>query len=121
MDSFGALDMAFTFPMKMMSALNETLAMQLHYAKLPVPLREFRFHPTRRYRFDFCWAEQSLAAEVNGGTWIQGRHNRGSSIKAEYDKLNAAVLNGWRVLLFTGEHIKTGEALNVIEEALKHG
>ena len=104
-----------------MSALNETLAMQLHCAKLPEPGREFRFQDNRKWRFDFAWPDEKIAAEVNGGTWIQGRHNRGSSIKAEYDKLNAAVLGGWRVLLFTAEHIKTGEALNVIEEALKHG
>jgi len=100
------------------SALEETLATHIHFAGLPEPEREFRFHPVRRWRFDFAWPDRKLAAEVDGGTWVGGRHSRGAGAKNDCDKQNAATALGWRVLRFTTDHIKTGEALEQIEAAL---
>jgi len=81
--------------------------------------REYRFSPPRRWRFDFAYPARMLAVEVDGGTWVQGRHNRGAGMKADAEKMNAAALAGWRVLRFTREHIKSGEALDLIELALR--
>lgn len=38
-----------------MSLGEETLLLQLRALKLPAPEREYRFHPGRRWRFDFAW------------------------------------------------------------------
>lgn len=101
-----------------MSDLEELLAFQLRAAKIEYE-REYRFHDTRRWRFDFAFLHRKLAAEIDGGGWVYGRHSRGAGMDADADKNNAAILGGWRILKFTGKHIKSGEALKIIESALK--
>lgn len=95
------------------------LAWLCRAGNLPVPETELRFHPTRRWRFDFAWPDRKLAAEVDGATWTNGRHTRGSGYERDCEKLNAAVLLGWRVLRFTTGQIKSGAAYPVLQEALR--
>ena len=38
--------------------------------------REYRFHPTREWRFDFAIPAAHVAIEVEGGVWNGGRHFR---------------------------------------------
>src|SRR5690606_39740371 len=57
-----------------MSALEDALALHIRAHKLPEPVREYRFHPERRWRFDFAWPDLRVAAEVEGGIHIGGRH-----------------------------------------------
>lgn len=83
------------------------------------PEREVVFHPTRKWRFDFAFRKQKLAVEVEGGTWVQGRHNRGSSIAEDMRKYNAATVLGWRILRFTTEMVISGEAIQQVREILK--
>ena len=87
----------------------------------PAPVRELRFAPPRRWRFDFAWPEQKVAVECDGGTRTGGRHVRPLGYEADQEKGNAAVLAGWRVLHFTQRDITSGEALRIIEAALKAG
>ncbi len=72
---------------------------------LTLPEREYRFHPTRKWRFDFAWPEQRLAVEIDGGTWVRGRHVSGGGSHNDRDKRNAAQLAGWRVLAFDAGHL----------------
>ena len=81
------------------------------------PVREWSFAKPRRWRFDFSWPKEKLAVEIEGGTWINGRHNRGSSIEAEMEKYNTAALLGWTVLRFTTAMVKSGAAINLVMEA----
>lgn len=101
-----------------MSDLEELLAFQLRAAKIKYE-REYRFHPTRRWRFDFAWPAKSVAAELDGGLYSYGRHQRPKGYHSDCDKANTAQLLGWTVLRFTSEHIQSGEALKTIEAALK--
>ena len=101
-----------------MSDLEASLLFQVRAVGLPMPLHEYRFAPPRKWRFDFCWQDQKLAVEVEGGAWIQGRHTRGKGFIADMDKYNQATLMGWRVLRFSGEHIQSGAAIDTIESAL---
>jgi len=82
-------------------------------------VREYRFHPSRRWRFDFAWPDHMLAVEVEGGVWVQGRHNRGAGFLADMEKYNEAAIRGWRVLRVAGKHIRGGEAMAWLERALK--
>ena len=76
---------------------------------------EHRFHATRKWRFDIAWPEKKLAVELHGGTWQQGRHQRGAGFTRDREKMRAAVLNGWRVLEYTDEDLRQSPA-QVIEE-----
>ena len=100
------------------SKLEETLLLQIRASKLPEPVRECRFHETRRWRADFAWPEQKLLVEVEGGHWTGGRHTRGSGFDADCEKYAEAVLDGWRVIRVTGTHIRNAQAIDWIRRAL---
>jgi very-short-patch-repair endonuclease len=96
------------------------LALHIRGAKLPAPEREHRFHPTRRWRFDFAWPEHMLAAEVEGlNPRGKSRHTTVTGYRADCEKYNAAALLGWRVLRFEQRLIESGEAIASIEQALE--
>ena len=86
--------------------------------RVPEPTPEFRFHPTRKWRFDFAWPERKLALEVQGAIFTQGRHTRGAGLLKEHEKLNAAAIAGWRVLFVTPAQIRNGQAVQFVEQAL---
>lgn len=79
-------------------------------------VQEHMFHPTRRWRFDFAWPDLKLAIEIQGGTHIGGRHTRGSSVEEDYIKFNSATVLGWSVLQVTGDQVRSGYALSVLDE-----
>ncbi|EPM5418076.1 hypothetical protein ACTM2X_002941 [Vibrio parahaemolyticus] len=101
-----------------MSAIERLFLFQIKSMGLALPEKEYRFHETRRWRFDFAYPEQQLAVEVEGGTWAGGRHTRGSGYEKDCEKYNAAALRGWSVLRFTGSMIKSGKAVETLKEAL---
>jgi len=101
-----------------MSDLSESLAFLMRLEALPEPVREHKFHPTRKWRFDFAWPARMIAVEVDGGTWAGGRHTRGAGFEKDCEKLNAATLLGWRVFRFTTGMIDSGEAVSIITQAL---
>ncbi len=84
----------------------------------PYMYREYRFAPPRRWRFDLAWPRHGVAAEVEGGMWLMGRHQRPKGFELDCFKYNASCLGGWRVLRFTGNMIKSGYAVRTLEEAL---
>jgi very-short-patch-repair endonuclease len=102
-----------------MSRLEDVLEFHLTSTKAPVFEREYQFHPTRKWRFDFAWPDALLAVECEGGTWTGGRHTTGSGFEADCEKYNEAALRGWTVLRYTMAMIKSGVALQQIEAALK--
>ena len=101
------------------SHLEALLALQIRAAKLPEPVREFRFHPVRRWRYDFAWLDAKLLCDVQGGLYGQGRHVRAAGYENDAQKAAAAVLLGYRVLAVTAGMIRRGEALQLIDRALK--
>lgn len=103
----------------MKSHLEELLAIELRSLGLPAFKREYRFHSSRRWRFDFAWPDQMLAVEVEGGTHMRGRHNRPAGYERDCEKGNAAACAGWRVLRFTGRMVRSGAAAREIAKALE--
>jgi hypothetical protein len=87
-------------------------------AGLPEPVAEYRFDPTRRWRFDFAFVESRLALEVEGGAWSSGRHTRGSGFVADIEKYNAATLAHWRVLRVVPSELYT-VGLGLVKQALQ--
>jgi len=67
--------------------------------------REFKFHPTRNWKFDFAWPSK-VAVEVEGGAFSGGRHTRGAGFTEDCEKYNRAVLLGWKLLRFTPQMLE---------------
>jgi len=98
------------------------LSTQLRALKVP-HTPEHQFHEGRKWRFDFAFPNQ-LAVEIDGGNHMArvvngkpvaiGRHTKA----ADYQKLNQAALDGWRVMRFTTQMVRSGEAINAILKAL---
>ena len=95
-----------------------TLPEQCAWAGLPEPVAEYRFAPPRRWRFDYCWIEQKLAVEIEGGVFTGGRHVRGRGYIGDMAKYNRAQALGFCVLRFTPDQVRTGVALNELREVL---
>lgn len=100
------------------STLEQELLWQIRMAKLPEPVTQLKVVQGRRFRFDFAWPDHKLAIEANGAVWTQGRHTRGAGAESDAEKLSLAVLEGWRVLVVCKRHIRSGQAVTWIEQAL---
>jgi len=103
----------------MKSDLELEFLSQVRLAGLPEPEREYRFHPTRRWKFDFCWPSKMVAVELEGGTWTGGRHTRPVGFEKDCEKYNEAAIMGWKVLRFTVNMVRSGEALTKTEQEVK--
>lgn len=73
---------------------------------LPEPIPEYKFHPLRRWRADYCWPIHKIIVEIDGGLFVQGRHSRGAGMLADFEKLNAAALLGYAVLRYAPAQIR---------------
>ncbi len=123
---------------KKLSALEETLDIQFRALKLPPYEREYRFHPKRRWRFDFAWPELKIAVEAEGGLYMHGQHitirNKRTGkvevtkkqsghltikgFESDCEKYGEAAIQGWRVYRCTTSMIRSGEAIRSIERLL---
>lgn len=97
------------------------IAEQIRLAGLPEPVAEYRFHPSRRFRFDWAWPEHRVALEREGATWTGGRHVSGAGYESDCVKYSEAALLGWVVIRATASMIRDGRALQLLERALKGG
>lgn len=104
------------------SLLEAHLLQQLRDAGLPDPQPQYRF---KRWRFDFAWPALRLAVEVQGGLWIQGRHNRAEGYRLDCVKSRMAQLAGWTLLPYAGDEVRDGSAARqlgmVIQARLARG
>lgn len=97
-----------------MSQAEEEFLFLVKALKLPAPEREFRFDIERRWRFDFAWPTEKIAAEIDGGVWVRGAHVRGAHFESDCEKMNKAQVLGWRVFRFTPAMVKKGYAMDVM-------
>lgn len=86
---------------------------------LPEAVTEYRFHPSRRWRFDYAYPAHKVAIEVEGAVWAGGRHTRGAGYLADCEKYNAAQLLGWIVLRYSPAQMETMDYYEDVITALK--
>ncbi len=100
-------------------ALEDRLAQQIRAMQLPVPDREYQFHPERRWRVDFAWPEFWLLVEVEGITPAGGRHQRVAGFEADAEKYGEAQRLGWTVLRLSPTQVRTGAGVRLITDLLR--
>ena len=88
--------------------------------RLPIPESEFRFHPTRKFRFDFAWPDHKLGLEIDGGVWTGGRHTRPKGFIRDQEKTNLAAVEGWQVLRVTPQDFDTGAVYTTLQNWFKN-
>lgn len=103
--------------LKKLSPGEEMLAMQLKACGVEFE-REYRFAPPRRWRFDFAMPKAKVAVEVEGGVWRKSRHTTGAGYSKDLDKYNNAIFHDWRVLRYTTDMVKSGQAIDEIGRLL---
>ena len=88
------------------------------------PDREVKFHPTRKWRFDFLIG--NLAIEVEGGIWKpKSRHTNPKGFIDDCEKYAEAMVLGYRVLRIPGDWVnkrkdgRSSLAIDFIQRALK--
>ena len=101
------------------SDLEELFAFQLNALGLADYVREYKAIEGRKFRWDFCFENARLLVEINGQTFARGGHSTGLGIRRDYEKNNLAQLAGWRCLMFDGEAVRSGEAVEVVRKALE--
>lgn len=67
----------------------------------PGIVEEYRFHPTRRFRFDAAIPDKMIAIEYEGISGAKSRHTTLTGYTKDCEKYNLAALMGWRVLRYT--------------------
>jgi very-short-patch-repair endonuclease len=102
-----------------MSELEAMFEWHIRGLRLPVAVREYRFHAKRRWKFDFAWPDRMVALEIEGGTWTNGRHTRGLGFTADCEKYNEACTMGWKIIRVTGDQVRNGKAVEWITKLLK--
>jgi very-short-patch-repair endonuclease len=109
-----------TLSVKVPSISRGEAALETHIRQygLPEPVKQYKFHPLRRWLADFGWPEQKLLVEVEGGVWSEGRHVRGGGYENDCEKYNEAQLMGFVVLRFSTGQVLKGKAVKVITRAL---
>lgn len=81
--------------------------------------QEFRFHPKRRWRFDFAHTESKTAIEIEGGAWSKGRHTRGLGFIGDMEKYNAATADSWAILRFTPQQMNESKTYELIKKVIE--
>lgn len=80
--------------------------------------KEFKFHPVRKWRFDYAFPEHKIALEVEGGVWTGGRHTSSVGFLNDMEKYNTATLMGWRVFRTTPDDLYRKKTLDLIKNAI---
>jgi hypothetical protein len=103
--------------------LADALLGQIKALELPCPIRDFVFHPVRRWKMDLAWVSLKVSCEVDGNEWAQtngtkGRHGGAKGMQSDCEKLNEALLLGWKPFRFVGSQVRSGYAITILERVL---
>jgi very-short-patch-repair endonuclease len=79
------------------------------------PILEYKFHPERKFRADFCWPSERIILEYEGMFSRKSRHLTISGYKNDCCKYNEAQKLGYSVFRLTAIHVKNGQAAELLE------
>lgn len=95
--------------------------LEIHMRELGIEfIKEFKFHSTREWRFDYLLLlprlGDQIAVEIEGGIHTQGRHVRGVGYAKDLVKYREAAALGFRVYRFSTEEVLNGTAHAFLQE-----
>lgn len=82
--------------------------------------KEYKFHPTRKWRFDYAIPEHKIALEVEGGVWTGGRHTSPKGFLNDMEKYNTATMMGWRVFRTIPDELHSNATLQMLRSAMQN-
>lgn len=88
---------------------------------MPPPVCQLQFAKEklgRKWAADFAFP-QMVICEVHGGVHVGGRHTTGPGFVNDREKMNTAQIMGYIVIEVTPEHIRSGQAIEWIQAALR--
>ena len=80
--------------------------------------REYRFHPERKWRFDWCWPAGKIAIEYDGIMFRNASHSSMSGILRDSEKANEAQRLGWRIFRANAKSVDDGTFYALIDSVL---
>ena len=83
----------------------------------PELVEELKFHPDRKWRFDFAHPSTMVAIEIEGGIWDQSRHTRPAGFIKDCEKYNSGLILGWFIFRLPGILI-TQDSLTEIKNTI---
>ncbi len=107
---------------------DDYVSFQCRALGLTLPVREFRFHPTRRWAFDWAWPDRLVALEKEGVVYppkgsgdhrLGGRHASVKGFTEDIEKYGEAFRLGWRVLRCLPSQVESGQAIQWAEPILR--
>jgi very-short-patch-repair endonuclease len=75
--------------------------------------QEYVFCASRKYRLDLAFPTQKVGIEIDGSIFSQGAHSRPLGIMRDM-----LVLCGWRVLRYTPQQVRAGDAIEGLKALL---
>jgi len=82
--------------------------------KFPGAVAEYRFHPTRRWRFDYAWPDIKLAVEYEGIFAAKSRHTSVTGYSNDAEKYSTAAALGWCVIRVTAPMVRDGRSADLL-------
>lgn len=104
-----------------MSNLEKAFAFQVRALKLPEPRRDTKLNDNqkRRWRYDFIFDDAKVIVEVEGGTFVKGRHIRGTAFNSDCHKYAFAMLQGYIVLRIDTIMVRDGTGVDYLSKLLE--
>lgn len=94
-------DFSITEYRKQKAKSTARFAFHCHAMEVPGMVQEFKFHPKRKWRFDYALPDKKLAFEYEGVMAVKSRHTTPTGMTGDCDKYNQAQYLGWKVYRFT--------------------
>ena len=86
--------------------------------RLPEPVKEYRFHLVRKWRFDAAWPKYKIAVEYEGIVCNKSGHTTLPGYEKDCRKYTKASILGWRIIRITALS-KQEELIEDFKEAFK--
>jgi len=78
-------------------------------------VKEYKFHPERKWRMDYAVLEHKICIESEGAIWSNGRHTRPTGFIKDMEKYNTATAMGWKVIrIATGDYASAVKYVGMI-------